>query len=246
MLNFHVITLFPDILENCFYQSITGRASERKLISLNCVQLRDYAINDYGSVDDTLYGGGRGMLIRPEPVADAFSALIDGWSEERIAQAKRLYLSPKGQTFNQSRAAKLAKYQDVILLCGHYEGVDYRVLEALQFEEISIGDFILTGGEIPAALIIDAVARLVPDVLPDQDAYTEESFHLNLLEEKQYTRPAQWGDLSVPDILQSGDQAKIKNFRRASRLTETLTKRPELLAQAELTAEDFSLLLNNL
>lgn len=186
------------------------------------------------------------MLIRPEPVYEAFTSLTSDWSERRLREAQRLYLSPKGQVFDQNKAQLLSTCQDIILLCGHYEGVDYRVLEELNFKEISVGNFILTGGEIAAALIIDAVARLVPHVLPDSEAHTNESLNNNLLEERQYTRPAVWRGRAVPSVLQSGNFRRIEDYRSSSRLQETLVKRPDLLSGAELKVNDFARLLEDI
>lgn len=241
-MQFSVLTLFPELIEQNFLTSITGRAASKGILKLQTVQIRDFAVNAYGQVDDTLYGGGRGMLLRPEPVYDSFQSLTSGWSADRLANCRRLFLSPKGPIFDQAMAEKMATADDLIFLCGHYEGVDSRVIDALDFQEVSLGNFILTGGELAASVMIDAIARLIPGVLPDAAAHREESISSGLLEERQYTRPQVWMDRGVPEVLLSGDQAKIDRYRQLSRLLETATKRPDLI-QDQLSLEDWSDLL---
>ena len=239
---YKVITLFPETIQAYMDASMMGRAQAREIFSLDLVQLRDYAINDYGQVDDKVYGGGRGMLLMAEPIHRAWQAC----QAERERPLRTIYCSPRGRRFDQQLAHDLAAEEGLVILCGHYEGVDERVLEACQAEEISLGDFVLSGGEICAMAILDAVLRLIPGVLPDPEAWQEESFSDSLLAESQYSRPQTWEGLSVPPVLLSGNEREIQAFRRQSQLLQTYQKRPDLLAKSELDKRDWELLLKAL
>lgn len=240
-MRFSVLTLFPEMIRNTLETSITGKALDRGLFELETVQIRDYAVNSYGKVDDYVFGGGKGMLLMAEPVFNSWQDAVCRYdkahpgistakSECDMAEAVRtIYLSPKGKRFDQTAAARIAQYQHVILLCGHYEGVDQRVLDKIVDEEISLGDFVLTGGELAACVVIDATARLLPGVLPAEEAYLNESHMSGLLEQPHYTRPAEWQGEKVPQVLLSGHQAKIERWQYIRSLMETLKKRPDLL-----------------
>ncbi|MDD2533643.1 MAG: tRNA (guanosine(37)-N1)-methyltransferase TrmD [Eubacteriales bacterium] len=248
MLRFSVLTLFPDLIQDAVQTSITGRALRAGLIELQTIQIRDYAVNDYGQVDDALYGGGTGMLLRPEPIYAAWQdAQVDKNSnpvEQILAndhspKIKTILLSPKGQVLNQKRVEELAKEDQLVLICGHYEGIDQRVLDEVVDLEISIGDYVLTGGEIAAIVLIDAVSRLVPGVLPRDEAHELESHSLGRLEQPHYTRPANWQGRTVPDVLTSGHQAKIDRHQYLASLAETMRKRPDLFNQLQLDPADY-------
>ncbi len=241
-----VLSLFPEIVEFNLNQSILAKAKAKGVFNLQTVQIRDFAINSYGQVDDAVYGGGTGILLRPEPIYDAYLHLTANWSSERLKHAKRYYLSPKGKRFDQKLAKEWSEEEDLIFLCGHYEGVDYRVLEELDFTEVSLGDFILTGGESAVSVMLEATLRLIPGVLPNNEAHEAESFSSGLLEEKQYTRPEIWHDKQVAHELISGNQAKIKQWRYESALLETLQKRPDLLAEVLLDENAWLQLLSHI
>ena len=232
-MNFYVMTLFPELIESAAKESILGRAEKAGYISVTAVNFRDYSKDKHRHVDDYTYGGGAGMLIKPEPVYDCYEAL-----REKIGRPARVvYLTPAGRVFTQKMADELSKEEDLILLCGHYEGIDERVIEEIVTDQISIGDYVLTGGELPALVLIDAVSRLVPGVLSAGSAETE-SFSDGLLEYPQYTRPEVFRDKRVPEILISGDHQKVDRWRREESLRKTFRNRPELLKTAELTKED--------
>ena len=232
-MNFYVMTLFPELIESAAKESILGRAEKAIYISVTAVNFRDYSKDKHRHVDDYTYGGGAGMLIKPEPVYDCYEAL-----REKIGRPARVvYLTPAGRVFTQKMADELSKEEDLILLCGHYEGIDERVIEEIVTDQISIGDYVLTGGELPALVLIDAVSRLVPGVLSAGSAETE-SFSDGLLEYPQYTRPEVFRDKRVPEILISGDHQKVDRWRREESLRKTFRNRPELLKTAELTKED--------
>lgn len=239
---YHVISLFPELIAHYLAASIPGRALEADLYGLDLIQLRDFAINDYGKVDDTIYGGGYGMLMRPEPLYDAWQHA----KGETKRPVRTLYCSPRGRTLDQAFVKELAKEPELIIICGHYEGIDERVLEACDAEEVSLGDFVMTGGELCAMALLDAVIRLIPGALPSEDVWQEESFASSLLEEAQYTRPAEWQGQQVPPVLLSGDDEKIQRYRRASALWQSYLKRPELLENAGLSADDWRLLIRGL
>ncbi len=228
------MTLFPDMFEPVFGQSIIGRAQEKGLLELHCHQIRAYTKNKQMQVDDYPYGGGMGMVMFPQPIADCFRAVCD----QAGFRPHLVYMSPQGRTLTQQRARELAGLPGLCVLCGHYEGVDERVLDAIVDEQISIGDYVLTGGEIPAMALIDCVSRMIPGVLADEVCFTEESHFAGLLEYPQYTRPAEWEGRAVPEILLSGHHANIAKWRHQQALERTLLHRPDMLETAELTAED--------
>ena len=223
-MNFHVLTLFPEmILEGCS-ASILARAAQKDLIRVDAVNIRDFTQNKHNRVDDYTYGGGAGMLMQAQPVYDAYKAV-----SERIGKPVRVvYMTPAGVTFTQDKAAELASEEDLILLCGHYEGIDERVLEEIVTDEISIGDYVLTGGELPALVVIDAISRLIPGVLNNTDSAETDSFQNGLLEYPQYSRPEIWRDKAVPEVLLSGDHTRVEQWRLAASLKKTRERRPEL------------------
>lgn len=233
-MNFHVLTLFPEMIEQGMNTSILGRAIERGQISLLATNIRDYAGNKHNKVDDTPYGGGAGMVMQAPPVYGAYEAVV-----EKIGYAPRvIYLTPQGRVFHQAMAQELAKEKDLVFLCGHYEGIDERVLEEIVTDYVSIGDYVLTGGELPAMVMMDAVARLVPGVLHNEASAEFESFHENLLEHPQYSRPEVWHEKRVPEVLLSGHHANIDKWRREQSLLRTAKWRPDLLEKAELTEKE--------
>ena len=233
-MNFHVLTLFPDMIRDGFQTSITGRAVEKGLLSLDTVNIRDFSVNKHNRVDDYPYGGGAGMVMQAEPVYLAYQSV----AEKLPKKPKVLYMSPQGKVFNQRMAEELAQEEEIVFLCGHYEGIDERVLEEIVDEEVSIGDSVLTGGELPALVIMDAVSRLVGGVLHNEDSAEFDSFHDNLLEYPQYSRPEVWRDKAVPPILMSGHHANVEKWRREQSLIRTLERRPDLLENANLTKQD--------
>ncbi|RHU84284.1 tRNA (guanosine(37)-N1)-methyltransferase TrmD [Clostridiaceae bacterium OM08-6BH] len=233
-MNFHVLTLFPDMIRDGFQTSITGRAVEKGLLSLDTVNIRDFSVNKHNRVDDYPYGGGAGMVMQAEPVYLAYQSV----AEKLPKKPKVLYMSPQGKVFNQRMAEELAQEEEIVFLCGHYEGIDERVLEEIVDEEVSIGDYVLTGGELPALVIMDAVSRLVGGVLHNEDSAEFDSFHDNLLEYPQYSRPEVWRDKAVPPILMSGHHANVEKWRREQSLIRTLERRSDLLENANLTKQD--------
>lgn len=229
-----IMTLFPDAMSPLLTESIIGRALSRGIIEINFHQIRDYTKNKQKQVDDYPYGGGLGMIMNADPLYNCWKAV-----KNDVPDARTIYLTPQGAVFNQAKARELAdKYKALILVCGHYEGVDERFIEECVDEEISIGDFVLTGGEIPALAVADAVFRLIPGVLSDEICFTEESHYDGLLEYPQYTRPAVWREKAVPEILLSGHHANIKKWRRREAIRRTLIKRPDMLKTANLSPED--------
>ncbi len=233
-MNFHVLTLFPELIEMSCRTSILGRAMEKGYISLATANIRDYAENKHGRIDDYPYGGGAGLVMQPGPIERAYQAV-----REKIPGRHRvIYLTPQGRVFSQAMAEELAQEQDLVLLCGHYEGVDERVLKRIVTDFVSIGDYVLTGGELPALVLIDAVSRMVSGVLHNQDSAEEESFQNHLLEYPQYTRPEVYEGMQVPEVLLSGHHANIEKWRREQSLERTFRWRRDLLEQAELTGED--------
>lgn len=233
-MNFHVLTLFPDMIRDGFQTSITGRAAQKGLLSLETVNIRDFSVNKHNRVDDYPYGGGAGMVMQAEPVCRAYESVA-----ERISGKPRvLYMSPQGRVFDQKMAEELAGEEELVFLCGHYEGIDERVLEEIVTDEVSIGDYVLTGGELPALVIMDAVSRLLDGVLHNEESAQFDSFHDNLLEYPQYSRPEEWRGKKVPPILLSGHHANVERWRREQSLLRTKERRPDLLAHAALTRED--------
>lgn len=230
MINFHILTLFPEMVMQGLHTSILGRAAERGDISIEAVNIRDYTTNKHGRVDDYTYGGGAGMLMQAQPVYDAYQAVIDRihLKQEENKKTRVIYVTPQGKIFSQEMAQELAKEEELIFLCGHYEGIDERVLEEIVTDEISIGDYVLTGGELPAMVMVDAIARLVPGVLHNDESAQTESFGNGLLEYPQYSRPEVWHDKQVPQVLLSGDHAKVDAWRLAQSLERTRERRPDL------------------
>lgn len=232
-MKFDVLTLFPEMFD-LMKQSIMGRAMEKNLIQINLINMRDFSKNKHKKVDDTVYGGGAGMLIKPDIVYDAYQSV-------KSEKAKVIFLSPQGKTFNQQKVLELAKEEHLILLCGHYEGIDQRVIDKIVDEEISIGDYVLTGGELPAMVLMDSISRYVEGVL-SSDSKLEESFSNGLLEYPQYTRPEVFEDQKVPEVLLSGHHEKIEKWRREEALKKTFRKRPDLLETIELSENDKKIL----
>ena len=228
-MKFDVLTLFPEMFEP-IKQSIIGKAEEKQLIDINLINIRDFSKNKHKKVDDTPYGGGAGMIMQADVVYDAYKSIKD-------EHAKVIYLTPQGKVLNQKKVEKLSKEEHLILLCGHYEGIDQRVIDKIVDEEISIGDYVLTGGEIPAMVLIDSVSRYVDGVL-SEDSISEESFSQGILEYPQYTRPETFEGVKVPEILLSGHHENINKWRRCEALKNTYLKRPELLENVELSEED--------
>ena len=233
-MNFHVLTLFPEMIMNGLETSILGRAAAKGIVSFEAVNIRDYTLERHGKVDDYPYGGGAGMVMQAEPIYRAYEALV-----EKIGKKPRvIYMTPQGQTFNQSIAEDLAKEEDLVFLCGHYEGGDERVLEMIATDYLSAGDYVLTGGELPAMMMIDCISRLVPGVLNNNVSAEFETFHDNLLEYPQYTRPEVFMGKKVPDILLSGHHANVEKWRREQSIIRTLKNRPELLEDAVLSKKE--------
>lgn len=265
-MNFHILTLFPEMVMDGLNTSIIGRAVSAGRLSIEAVNIRDYAFNKHQSVDDYPYGGGAGMLMQAEPVYLAYKAVaekicaggeavLDGQDaygereqfagrepDDRSASGKKrprvVYLSPQGEVFNQKMAEEMAREEDLILLCGHYEGIDERVLEEIVTDYVSIGDYVLTGGELPAMVMVDAISRLVPGVLHNDVSAEFESFQDNLLEYPQYSRPEEWHGKKVPPVLMSGHHANIEKWRREQSIIRTYERRPDLLEKCELTEKE--------
>ena len=268
-MNFHILTLFPEMIEQGLNTSITGRAISNGLLSIEAVNIRDYAFNKHQSVDDYPYGGGAGMLMQAEPVYLAYEAVrkkiaerkpaeaeteepaeaeqleekpVTGSEEEPVKEKKLrvVYLSPQGDVFSQGMAEELAKEEDLVLLCGHYEGIDERVLNEVVTDYVSIGDYVLTGGELPAMVMMDSISRMVPGVLNNQESGETESFSGNLLEYPQYSRPEEWHGKKVPEVLLSGHHANVDKWRREQSIIRTAKWRPDLLPKADLTNKEWN------
>ncbi len=220
-----IITLFPEMCEAVMSESIIGRARKKGAVEIECHQLRDYAFDKHKRVDDSTYGGGMGMLMKAEPIALCFEDICQKFDK----RPHFIYMSPKGKTLNQQRIKELAELDSICILCGHYEGVDQRLIDEFIDEEISIGDYVLTGGELPALVLADSVSRMIPGVLSDDICFSDESHFDGLLEYPQYTKPAVWRGKEVPEVLLSGHHANIEKWRREKSLEETRKKRPELL-----------------
>lgn len=222
-----IATLFPAMCEAVLNESVIGRARRAGYITLKCHNIRDYTLDKHRRVDDKAYGGGTGMLLQPQPVYDCVQAILGELGE--TAKPRLIYLSPQGKTLTQELVKELSAEENLVLLCGHYEGIDQRVLDELSAEEISVGDYVVTGGELPALILADAVARLCPGVLPNEDAYSIESHYNGLLEHPQYTRPEVWRGRAVPEVLISGHHAKIREWQEEMARKTTGEKRPDLL-----------------
>lgn len=228
-MNFEVLTLFPDSLKPIFDSSIIGRAVNKGVISVNCTDIRDYTLDKHRKVDDAPYGGGYGMVMMCQPVVDCVRAV-----KSKLSGSSRvIYMSPQGSLFNQKKAEELTQYDNLILLCGHYEGIDERIIELVVDEELSVGDYVLTGGELPAAIVVDCVSRLIDGVLPSSECYSEESLQNGLLEHAQYTRPRVFEGLEVPEVLINGDHAKQRKWKEEQSRLRTEQKRPDLMEQKD-------------
>ncbi len=233
-----ILTLFPEMCESVLNESIIGRARKAQKVELECHNIRDFSNNKHNKVDDMPYGGGMGMVMSAEPIYNCYKSLYD----EADPKPHLIYLSPKGTTLTQKKVVELSKLERIVLLCGHYEGVDERVLEEIVDEQISIGDFVLTGGELPALCLADAVCRMLPGVLSDDLCFEDESHFSGLLEYPQYTRPAVWNGREVPEVLLSGNHAEIAKWRRKQSLEITRELRPEMFEKIELDKQDRKLL----
>ena len=235
-MNYHVLTFFPEMIENGMNTSITGRAITKGLLSLEAINIRDFAFNKHQKVDDYPYGGGAGMLMQAEPVYLSYESIA-----ERIGRKPRvIFLTPQGKTFNQDMAKEFALEEDLVFLCGHYEGIDERVLEEIVTDYVSIGDYVLTGGELPAMVMMDSISRMVPGVLNNQESGETESFSGNLLEYPQYSRPEEWHGKKVPEVLLSGHHANVDKWRREQSIIRTAKWRPDLLPKADLTNKEWN------
>lgn len=233
-MNFHILTLFPEMVMGGLGVSITGRAMEKGVIAVNAVNIRDYSKDKHRHVDDAPYGGGAGMVMQPGPVVDAYEDLCG----RLLKRPRVIYMTPQGKVFNQKIAQELAKEEDLVFLCGHYEGIDERALELICTDFLSVGDYVLTGGELPAMVMIDCISRLIPGVLNNEVSAEVESFHDNLLEYPQYTRPEIYREMSVPQVLLSGHHKNIQEWRRQQSIRRTLERRPDLLEGAELSRKE--------
>lgn len=238
MMIIKVMTLFPEMFSGPLDDSMIQRAKEKNIVDLEYINIRDYADNKHKKVDDYPYGGGPGMVMAPQPIFDCYNQIVKATGLKGGERPRVIYLSPKGEIFNQRVAIELSKEKFIIMLCGHYEGVDQRVIDEIVTDEISIGDYVLTGGEIPAMVLIDSITRLLPGVLSQSQCYEDETFYSGLLEYPQYTRPASFRGLEVPGVLISGNHKKIDEWRRRESLRLTYKRRPELLKNTELTDED--------
>lgn len=218
-----ILTLFCDMCNGFLSESIIGRAIKAGQVEINCTDIRAFANNKHNRVDDAPYGGGNGMIIEAQPIFDAYKSLCSENDKPYV-----IYMSPKGKTFDQNKAIELANKEHIVILCGHYEGIDERIITEIVDEEISIGDFVVTGGELPALIVADAVSRMLPGVLSNDECFTEESHYSGLLEYPQYTRPAVWHDRAVPDVLLSGHHDNIKKWRLEQSLEITKNKRPDM------------------
>ena len=235
-MNFHVLTLFPEMIEQGMHTSIIGRAIAGGYLSIDAINIRDYAFNKHQKVDDYPYGGGAGMLMQAEPVYLAYESV-----QKKLGYRPRVvYLTPQGEVFHQTMAKELAQEKDLVFLCGHYEGIDERVLDEIVTDYVSIGDYVLTGGELPAMVMMDSISRMVPGVLSNQESGETESFAENLLEYPQYSRPEEWHGQKVPPVLLSGHHANIEAWRREQSILRTAKRRPDLLKKADLTNKEWS------
>lgn len=241
-MKFYVMTLFPELIMQGLSCSITGRALEKGAISVEAVNIRSYTKEKHGHCDDYPYGGGAGMVMQAQPICDCYEAVLQkieaAHPQKPSKKCRVIYLTPQGKVFNQKLAEEYAKEEELIFLCGHYEGVDERALELLGTENVSIGDFVLTGGELPAMMMIDCIARLVPGVLGKEASAEIESFHDNLLEYPQYTRPEEYRGLRVPSVLLSGHHQKVEEWRREQSIERTLLWRPDLIEGANLSKKE--------
>lgn len=229
-----ILTLFPEMCNAYLSESIIGRARKAGKVQIECVDIRDYTKDKHRRVDDTPYGGGMGMIMQVEPIYDCYHSLC----RKTDAKPHLIYLTPQGKTLTQKRVRELAQMDNIALLCGHYEGIDERVIEELQPEEISVGDYVLTGGELPALILADSISRMLPGVLSEDECFEEESHYSSLLEYPQYTRPYEWRGRTVPDVLLTGHHANVDKWRRQQSLKRTFERRPDMLEKADLSEED--------
>lgn len=236
-MNIDIATLFPEMLENYLSQSVVGRARAKNVFTVKCHNIRDYTKDKHRRVDDTPYSERQGMLMQCDPIYNCYKAVTEGKPKPRV-----IYMSPQGKTLTQEKAKELSRLDSIFILCGHYEGVDNRIIEKIVDEEISIGDYVLTGGELPALVLVDTVVRMLEGTLSRSDCYEDESHYNGLLEYPQYTRPEVWEGMSVPSVLLSGHHANIENWRREQALITTLKKRPEMLKTANLSEKDLAII----
>lgn len=241
MKKFYVLTLFPEMIQETLSHSILGRAQRDGFVSIDTIHIRDFSNNKHLQVDDYPYGGGAGMVMQPQPIYDAYQSILP-----KAEKARVLYMTPQGKPFTQRMAEELAKEENLVFLCGHYEGVDERVIEEIVTDEVSLGDFVLTGGELAAITMIDAISRLVPGVLGKEASFEDESFSEGLLEYPQYTRPPVFREREVPPILLSGHHGNIAKWRHEQALVRTAQKRPDLLEKVELSPDDLKVLSKNM
>ncbi|MCM3113959.1 tRNA (guanosine(37)-N1)-methyltransferase TrmD [Neobacillus sp. MER 74] len=234
MMQIDILTLFPEMFSGVFGQSILNKAAEKSAVSYNVINFREYADNKHSTVDDYPYGGGAGMVLKPQPIFDAVSALKDN---AKSKNPRVILLCPQGERYQQRKAEELAKEEHLIFICGHYEGYDERIREHVVTDEISIGDYVLTGGELGAMVVVDSVVRLLPEVLGNQESHMKDSFSTGLLEHPHYTRPADFRGLKVPEVLMSGNHKLIEEWRNKEALRRTFLRRPDLFEKMELTDE---------
>ena len=233
-----ILTLFPEMCEAVMSESIIGRARKAGKVEIVCTNIRDFSGNKHNKVDDMPYGGGMGMIMAASPIYDCYKSLY----KEDEEKPRLIYMSPKGKTFTQKKAVELSKLDRIVLLCGHYEGIDQRVIDEIVDEEISLGDYVLTGGELPALTVADAVCRMLPGVLSDDICFEEESHFAGLLEYPQYTRPAEWMGREVPEVLLSGNHKRIEEWRKVEAIKTTLERRPDMLKEEDISEKDKKLL----
>ena len=239
MKQFFVLTLFPEMIEQTLSHSIMGRAQKEGHISVEAVNIRDFTLNKHKHVDDYPYGGGAGLVMQGQPIYDAYQSLMP-----RAEGARVVFMTPQGRPFTQRIAEELAQEENLVFLCGHYEGIDQRVIDEINPEEISIGDYVVTGGEMPAMILADAISRMLPGVLSQPEGFMGESHYSSLLEYPQYTKPPVWHDMEVPEVLSSGHHANIKKWQRERSIERTFERRPELLEKAELDKKERAFLEN--
>ena len=226
-MKFHILTLFPEMFSSVLHDSMLGRAEKKNLLEFNVINIRDFAVNKHKRVDDYPYGGGRGMVMQAEPIYNAYKSICDTLEEKPYV----IYMSPKGEVFSQRKAVELSFRENLVILCGHYEGVDQRIIDEIVDEEISIGDYVLTGGEIPAMAVIDSVSRMLEGVLSNEDSFTDESHYSGLLEYPHYTRPPVFNGREVPEVLLSGNHSLISKWRMEKAIEVTSEKRPDMMEE---------------
>lgn len=236
-MRFDILSVFPEMLRSVLFESVIGNAVENNILDIRLHNIRDYSTNKHKKTDDYPFGGGRGMVMTPQPVIDCYRSIIDSNSHVHT-----VYMSPQGKVLTQEKARELSKLSHIVILCGHYEGMDERIISSIVDEEISIGDYVLTGGEMPAAVLVDCISRMIPGVLPEAECFENESIASGLLEYPQYTRPRNFEGMEVPEILFSGHHANIERWRREKSLEKTFRVRPELLRSAELSKKDIEFL----